>query len=115
MRGSTNPISGPGAAGATDGRSSWAKRSGVGCIRYFDQMKGYKPGHLVTPGRLLTLETLDEVVPLRDGRKMVIDDAGHYKRLAVNDEATRLYRYGRQSDEVIAGDVLVCQSNQINE
>lgn len=59
--------------------------------------------------RMIGADTVD-VVDLRDGRVMLIDDLGHQKQLHSNAEATKLYhsvcRPG--TTHQIVGDVAVC-------
>lgn len=66
-------------------------------------------------GRYFTLKEMQtavagyvEVVQLRDGRLMVVNEDGHGLGLPWNAQATDLYR-----NSAIAGDVIVCKPNQI--
>lgn len=51
-----------------------------------------------------------EIVYLKDGRLMVINEEGKLNNLAINWEATKLYD---NPYDVIVGDVLVCSDNEI--
>lgn len=49
-----------------------------------------------------------EIVPLTDNKIMVVNEEGKIYHLPVNMQATHLHGY-----EIIVGDVLVCDSNQV--
>lgn len=55
-----------------------------------------------------------EVIDLKDGTTMVVNEEGRLKKLPVNDQATDIYSavYG-PTNMPILGDVLVCKSLQI--
>lgn len=53
-----------------------------------------------------------EVVPLADGRIMLLNEEGKLRDLDVNKEATALYLDGRAGIDVIVGDVLVCENGE---
>lgn len=55
-----------------------------------------------------------EILPLSDGRLMVIDEEGKPKTLPGNAQATNLYRQGRDTMDFIVGDALVCEKDQID-
>ena len=50
-----------------------------------------------------------EIVRTKDGRLMVINEEGKLEGLPINELATELYQY----NDIIVGDVLVCNRNQI--
>ena len=54
-----------------------------------------------------------EVVYLPDGRLLVCNEDGKHKRLAINWEATRIFQSFFGASDIIVGDVLICDSNQI--
>ena len=55
-----------------------------------------------------------EIAYLNGNKIMVLNEEGKLKGLAINWEATRIYRKTYLwSDDVIVGDVLVCNENQL--
>lgn len=80
----------------------------------------------VTPknGKTFSLKELQEIVggyieityiSTDEGeRLMVLNEEGKLIGLHTNYEATELYNKNRESFDVIAGDVLVCETNQID-
>ena len=55
-----------------------------------------------------------EIVSTRDGKKrIVVNEDGKMKRLPFNSLATSLYTDMRMPHDLIVGDVLVCDVNQI--
>ncbi|MBR5568432.1 MAG: DUF3846 domain-containing protein [Bacteroidales bacterium] len=58
---------------------------------------------------------LIEVIFLRDGRLMIIDEEGKYTKSDINPKATRVFLSSRRlNDDFIVGDALVCSSEQFN-
>ena len=55
-----------------------------------------------------------EIIHLRDGRLMVINEEGKLKALLLNETATALARGAIFPDDYVAGDVLVCDDSQID-
>ena len=51
-----------------------------------------------------------EVVNLKDGRIIVLNEDGKLKHLPLNVQATQLYN---MPDDFIVGDVLVCESSKV--
>ena len=54
---------------------------------------------------------LIELVVTKDGKLIVLDEEGKLQSKSVNTKATELYKYGEQ--DVIVGDVIVCNNKQI--
>jgi hypothetical protein len=54
---------------------------------------------------------LIEIVKTKDGKTMVINEEGKINDLPINQKASQLYQYNES--DFIAGDVLICQSNEI--
>jgi hypothetical protein len=54
---------------------------------------------------------LIEIVKTKDGKTMVINEEGKINDLPINQKASELYQYNEF--DFIAGDVLICQSNEI--
>lgn len=55
-----------------------------------------------------------QVVPTNDGREMVLDEEGKLKEnLVVNEKATALTRGVVADDDLIVGDVVVCDKGEI--
>jgi len=52
-----------------------------------------------------------EVVRTKDNKIMVINEEGKVNDLPINQKASELYQYNEF--DFIAGDVLICQSNEI--
>ena len=52
-----------------------------------------------------------EVVKTKDGKTMVINEEGKINDLPINQKASQLYQYNEF--DFIAGDVLICQENEI--
>ena len=50
-----------------------------------------------------------EIVRIDDDRIMVVNEEGKLYGLQVNEKASKLYKH-----DVIVGDVLVCNSNEVN-
>lgn len=61
-----------------------------------DELQDYVGGHI-------------EIIYLRDGRMMVVNEEGKLRALPINRDATFLYG----GLDLITGDVLVCDRNQI--
>ena len=55
---------------------------------------------------------LIEIVKTNDGRTMVINEEGKINDLPINQKASELYQYNEF--DFIAGDVLICNSNEID-
>jgi hypothetical protein len=53
-----------------------------------------------------------EIVKTKDGRTMVINEEGKINELPINQKATDLYLHG--NFDFIVGDVVVCNSNEID-
>lgn len=63
--------------------------------------------------RLIDCETI-EVVTLKDGRVMVMDEDGRAKRLPVNVPATKLYmEAGGLTGWAVVGNVVICEKGEI--
>ena len=54
---------------------------------------------------------LIQIVKTKDGRTMVINEEGKINDLPINQKASELYRYNEF--DFIAGDVLICNENEI--
>ena len=54
-----------------------------------------------------------EVVSLHDGRIMVINEEGKINGLAINWNATKIFQRVYGTSDIIVGDVLVCDNEQI--
>jgi hypothetical protein len=54
---------------------------------------------------------LIEIIKTKDGKTMVINEEGKINDLPINQKASELYQYNKF--DFIAGDVLICQSNEI--
>jgi len=54
-----------------------------------------------------------EVVPTKDNQLMVLNEEGQIHRLPVNTKATELTRGVVANDDLIVGDVLVCDRDQV--
>ena len=55
---------------------------------------------------------LIEIVKTKDGRTMVINEEGKINELPINQKATALYQYNEF--DFIIGDVVICDSNEID-
>ena len=53
-----------------------------------------------------------EIVKTKDGRTMVINEEGKINELPINQKATDIYLHG--NFDFIVGDVVVCNSNEID-
>lgn len=75
---------------------------------------GKQEAHTLKPNRatigacakLIGADTLD-VVSLRDGRVMLVDDTGMIDGKPINREATKLYHDVRNTTNTIYGDVII--------
>ena len=54
-----------------------------------------------------------EIVPIDKEFDMVVNEEGKLYGLPVNEQATRLYRRVRYTDDVIVGDVVLCNKEQL--
>ena len=54
---------------------------------------------------------LIQIVKTKDGRTMVINEEGKINNLPINQKASELYQYNEF--DFIAGDVLICNENEI--
>lgn len=54
-----------------------------------------------------------EIVSLHDGRIMVINEEGKIHGLAINWKATEIFQSVYGASDIIVGDVLVCDENQV--
>ena len=54
-----------------------------------------------------------EIVNLRDGKIMVVNEEGKLKNLPFNHAATKIYAETHFDREVIVGNALVCKSTEI--
>ena len=54
---------------------------------------------------------LIQIVKTKDGRTMVINEEGKINDLPINQKASELYQYNEF--DFIAGDVLICNENEI--
>ena len=54
-----------------------------------------------------------EVVWLPDDKIMVVNEEGKLMNLPLNDEATEIYRKEFGYNDMIVGDVLICDANQV--
>ena len=79
------------------------------CLRVNGEREAVAPGlHVREVAVLIGADTLDAVL-LRDGRVMLVDDAGYDKELPVNLEATAIYHAicVPDADWSILGDVVI--------
>ena len=54
-----------------------------------------------------------EIINLADGRLIVLNEEGKLNGLAINWNATKIYRESFYTDDFIVGDVLICNDDQI--
>lgn len=54
-----------------------------------------------------------EIISLADGRLIVLNEEGKLHGLAINWNATKIYRESFYTDDFIVGDVLICNDDQI--
>lgn len=54
-----------------------------------------------------------EIVRLKNGDIMVVNEEGHLKGLPLNFYATLRYQHDRATNDTIVGDVLICKSEQV--
>lgn len=54
-----------------------------------------------------------EIVELKDGKIMVVNEEGKLKDLPFNHAATKIYAETYSNRDVIVGNALVCESNEI--
>lgn len=54
-----------------------------------------------------------EIVDLRDGKIMIVNEEGKLKNLPFNHAATKIYSEIYTSSDIIVGNVLICKSTEI--
>lgn len=77
-------------------------------IRHDGREETFEQGPYGSERAWIGADCLDSV-NLRDGRTMLVDDAGHARGLPINEKATRLYRAVCRpgTTHVIRGDVVI--------
>lgn len=88
--------------------ASWIKSSGEkievepknGTDFKLGELKGFVGGYI-------------EIILLKDGRIMVVNEEGKLNRLPINDNATLIWEEIYGCTDVIVGDVLVCKESEI--
>lgn len=88
--------------------ASWIKSSGEkievepknGTDFKLEELKGFVGGFI-------------EIIRLRNGKLMVVNEEGKLNRLPINDNATLIWEENYGCTDVIVGDVLVCKESEI--